>query len=139
MLSMRKKHSFPIFLFLWWGLLLFAWVGATAQQAPAMSVTGAVLNEKGDALEGVTVVAENTASHERFSVMTDGKGLFAFNRLVGNEKYDFTFSSIGYEANSFKGFVVNQQGRKNTLLIRMREKKSELNEVVVTALGVRKE
>jgi len=135
----KKQSLLRLRLFLWSTLLLFVWQEATSQQASDVNVTGTVLNGKGEALEGVTVLAENAASHERFFAMTDPKGVFAFNRLFADQQYDFTFSSIGYEVNSLKGFIVKGQGRKNTLLIRLMEKRNELNEVVVTALGVRKD
>jgi len=131
---MRKKIN----RFLWLALLMIIGQPVFSQQAAA-DVTGAVLSEKGEFLEGVTVRAENATSHEHYTAITDGKGVFSFSRLSVEGKYDFTFSMVGYEPGNQKNFVVKQQGQKNTLLIRLKERNSELNEVVVTALGVRKE
>jgi len=131
---MRKKIN----RFLWLAFLVLIGQPLFSQQVTA-DVTGAVLSEKGEFLEGVTVRAENASSHERYTAVTDGKGVFSFKGLSVEGKYDFTFSMIGYESGSQKNFVVKQQGQKNSLLMRLKEKSSELNEVVVTALGVRKE
>ena len=131
---MRKKIN----RILWFILLVLIGQPAFSQQVTA-DVTGAVLSEKGEYLEGVTVLAENAVSHEHYSAMTDGKGVFSFRGLSVEGKYNFTFSMIGYESGSQKNFVVKSEGQKNSLLIRLKERNSELNEVVVTALGVRKE
>src|SRR6202022_2054264 len=131
---MRKKING----ILWLVLLVLIGQPAFSQQVTA-DVTGAVLSEKGEFLEGVTVQAENASSHEHYSAMTDAKGVFSFRGLSVEGKYDFTFSMVGYEPGSQRNFVVKQQGQKNSLLIRLKERNSELNEVVVTALGIRKE
>src|SRR6266704_2878560 len=131
---MRKKINRV----LWLVLLVLIGQPAFSQQPPS-EVTGAVLSEKGEYLEGVTVLAENAATHEHYSATTDGKGVFSFKGLAVEGKYNFTFSMIGYEPGNQKNFVVKPEGQKDSLLIRLRERSSELNEVVVTALGVRKE
>ncbi|GGB00035.1 SusC/RagA family TonB-linked outer membrane protein [Puia dinghuensis] len=130
-----KRHKLPSLLCLF--LLLFA-VRSMAQQGTT-DVTGTVMSEKGEILEGVSVDARDTMTHEHYSAMTDSKGVFVFSHLSVAGKYDFTFSFVGYESDVYKGFVVKQDGQKNTLLIRLHERKNELNEVVVTALGVRKD
>lgn len=135
---MRKQILRRLPLFLWVAILALAGHQVLAQQVIS-DVTGTVMSEKGDVLEGVTVKAQNTISHDHYSAVTDSKGVFVFNRLSAGEKYDFTFSSVGFEVTVYKDFVVKQQGHRNSLLIRMKERKNELNEVVVTALGIRKE
>ena len=135
---MKEQFRKRLRLFLWLSLLLLAGQGSIAQQTPA-DLTGTVLSEKGELLEGVTVEARGITTHERYSAVTDSKGVFVFSHLQAEDKYDLSFSSVGYEAGVYKAFAVRQPGQKNSLLIRLREKKNELNEVVVTALGVKKE
>jgi len=112
--------------------------GLYAQQRPVAEVRGTVLTERGEALAGVTVQAGNGDSREKYSAVTDDRGTFIVRRLVIGVKYDFSFSSVGFQPGMYKGFVVAQQEETNNILIRLKEKNSELNEVVVTALGIRR-
>ncbi|WP_276483050.1 SusC/RagA family TonB-linked outer membrane protein [Paraflavitalea pollutisoli] len=118
-------------------LLLFN-VAAFAQSTVAVS--GTVLTEKGETLQAVTVLAtrRSDAARKPLSAFTNDNGIFTFPQLVMGEIYDFTFSSVGYETQSLRGFTVKQAGKSNTLLIRLRGKSEALNEVVVTALGIKK-
>jgi len=118
-------------------LCLCSWQ-AQAQQ-PTASVTGTVLTEKGELMEGVTVKAQDVATHENYTTVTDSKGLFEFKRLPANSKYNISFSFLGYEDGIYKDFVVKSSGKTNTLLVRLKQKASQIDEVVVTALGIRKE
>ena len=109
-----------------------------AQEPSVSEVTGSVLTEKGETLPGVTVQAGNIDTHESYSAVTDDKGFFVIRRLIVGHKYDFSFSSVGYQQGSYKGFVVRQAGQNNTVSIHLKERNSELNEVVVTALGIKR-
>lgn len=108
-------------------------------QGQAVIVTGTVLSEKGEVLPGVTVQAKMPDSKENHIAVTDGNGVFEFKNLKVDVHYDFSFTFIGYEAGYYKDYAVKGGGQKNTLLIRLKEKNSALSEVVVTALGVKKE
>ncbi|MFL9483628.1 SusC/RagA family TonB-linked outer membrane protein [Chitinophagaceae bacterium LWZ2-11] len=119
-------------------ILLFANRQVFAQQ-PVAGVTGTVLTDKGEVLPGVTVYVQNVKTHEHYTASTDDKGVFTFKKLTVENKYDFSFSSVGYEQGVYKDFVVKQQAETNTILIRLKQKVNEINEVVVTALGVKKE
>ena len=99
-------------------------------------VTGTVLTEKGELLQGATVVAYNTATNTRAYSVTDDNGVFLFRKLTVGSKYDFSFSFLGYEPGEFKGFVVKQASQRNSIMVRLREKNAVLGQVVVTALGI---
>ncbi len=133
---MKKTRSGTICLWVL-SLLLFN-VAAFAQSTVAVS--GTVLTEKGETLQAVTVLAtrRSDAARKPLSAFTNDNGIFTFPQLVMGEIYDFTFSSVGYETQSLRGFTVKQAGKSNTLLIRLRGKSEALNEVVVTALGIKK-
>ena len=123
---------------LWVLLLLSCSVATFAQET--VPVSGTVLTEKGEVLQAVTVSAtrRSDSSRQAISAFTNEKGIFTFPQLKIGEVYDFSFSSIGYETQFQKGFTVKQAGNSNTLLIRLRSRMQDLNEVVVTALGIRK-
>lgn len=106
----------------------------------SVQVRGTVLTEKGEKLEAVTVLAKrrSDATGRALTSMTNELGVFTFEQLKAGETYDFTFSSVGYETQSYKGFTVRAGGKANALQIRLNSKTGDLNEVVVTALGIRK-
>lgn len=135
-LTMKRRRS-DILLLSALFLLLF---NVTAFAQETVAVSGTVLTEKGDVLQAVTVIATHRAENSRqtFTAITNEKGIFTFPQLKLGEIYDLTFSSIGYETQVHKGFVVKQAGKSNTLLIRLKSKAKDLNEVVVTALGIKK-
>ncbi len=98
-------------------------VTLSAQQKP---VTGTVLSDEGSPMPGVTIRVKGTT---RFA-QTDAKGHFSIQASPG-ETLEFTF--IGYERQEV---VV---GTSSTLQIGMRTSQSSLNEIVVTAMGIKKE
>jgi TonB-linked SusC/RagA family outer membrane protein len=119
-------------------LLLLCSTQLFAQVAGKVDVTGTVLTDKGGMLEGVTIQAKNVSEggKEILTAVSDAKGVFVFRQLNVNDKYDFEFSSVGYETGHYKGFVAKDGSQTNTILIRLKESSKELNEVVVTALGI---
>lgn len=120
----------------WYCLLLLVTQHAFAQDDIDGSVTGTVMSEKGDLLEGVTVQASQLAGNATFTALTDAKGIFVFKQLVPGNKYDFSFSFVGYENAFYKAYTVKKAGQKNSLLIRLTGKSNQLDEVVVTGQGI---
>lgn len=116
-------------------LLLLMVQQSFAQEATGVEVTGTVMSEKGDLLEGVTVQARRTTGSETFTVATNEKGIFIFKKMAPGHKYDFSFSFVGYENAFYKAYTVKEAGQKNTLLIRLTGKNNQLDEVVVTGQG----
>lgn len=100
-------------------------------------VRGTVLSMRGAALAGVTVTATERSTGRVYSTITDSSGDFVFHEFRTGEKYDFQFSTVGYEKNEFPGFIVKGKG-KNTLMIRLVEKNSILEDVVVVGYGTQK-
>src|SRR6056297_354470 len=115
---MNKK----IFSFLTLVSLLF-FQGLVAQNT---TVSGTVSDASGVPLPGVNVVEKGTSN----GTSTDFDGNYVIN--VGSNA-TLVFSSLGYET---KEVSVNGQTSINTTLA---DGASELDEVVVTALGIRKE
>ncbi|WP_207514350.1 SusC/RagA family TonB-linked outer membrane protein [Longitalea luteola] len=138
MRSTIKKRRSGIFLL---PVVVLLFLQATAFAQEMAEVSGTVLTEKGEVLPAVSVMAMSRTGNPRqkVSAFTNDKGVFTFPQLTIGEVYDLTFSSVGYATSNYKGFTVKQAGRANTLLIRLKSKTDDLDEVVVTSLGIKRE
>lgn len=130
----KMRHGFLLLILVFTGFQLQA-------QSTVADVTGSVLTEKGEVLQGVTIIARKQGAtvNESLSATTNEKGVFLFKQLQVGSKYNFSFSYVGYEDGNQNGFVVKQQGQTNAILIRLKEKNDRLDEVVVTALGIKRQ
>ncbi|MBO9155312.1 SusC/RagA family TonB-linked outer membrane protein [Chitinophaga sp. GCM10012297] len=91
------------------------------------AITGTVLSEEGTPMPGVTV--RISGSNSRFA-QTDVKGYFSIQASPG-EVLEFSF--IGYET------IRVTVGANATVNLSMKLSESALSEVVVTAMGIKKE
>ena len=90
-------------------------------------VKGRVLDEKdGQPLPGVSIINDQ----RKVLAVTNNEGAFSLNVPKGSE---ITFNMLGYTASKR---VVNSNDEK--LIISLQESLNELNEVVVTALGIKR-
>ncbi len=88
-----------------------------------VTITGTVKDEKGDAMEGVSVSIKDTKK----TVLTNAEGYYKID--VPNKKVILIFSYVGY-VNTEKGL-----GATNTLDVAMKLEVSSLNDVVVIGYG----
>lgn len=135
----NSRLSFTAIIF--FCVFLLAVTQTFSQQAVPVQVTGTVSTEKGELLQGVTVLAKNVSSKaaQSLTAITNEKGVFSFNQLTPGEKYDFSFSFVGYENAEYRNFTVRQGAQNNALRVSLTEKDDKLAEVVVTALGISRE
>jgi TonB-linked SusC/RagA family outer membrane protein len=91
-----------------------------------ITVRGQVTDASSVPLSNVTVQIKGSA----FAIVTDGNGNFS---ITADEKAILVFSSIGYSSQE------EPVNRRTTINITLQENKKQLNEVVVTALGIKKE
>lgn len=96
--------------------------------AQAQTVTGKVIDANGVPLIGVNVLVKNTST----GTVTDFDGQYQL-QIGGQSNATLTFSYIGYETKE-----VLVEG-KTVINVTLNESTSALDEVVVTALGIRKE
>lgn len=99
----------------------------TMQQAKAETVTGVVTDVSGDAIIGASVVVKGTSN----GTITDLNGRYSLANVP--EKAVLEFSYIGMQKQD-----VNVAG-KTVINITLREDAQALDEVVVTALGLKRE
>ncbi|MGC4035578.1 MAG: SusC/RagA family TonB-linked outer membrane protein [Chitinophagaceae bacterium] len=106
-----------------------------AQDNRTADVTGTVVNEKGEILQGATVQATNVSSKHVIAAVTDENGVFLFRKLAVGNKYNFSVSFLGYEQQLVSEYEVSGT-EKNSLTVKLKEKNAVLGQVVVTALGI---
>lgn len=100
--------------------------GSVEQQQPGYNVKGKVRDVKGEPLIGVSVKGKTTSG-----AITDMDGNYSLRVQKGEM---LTFSYVGYCS---KTIVVKGDGRAIDIVLA--EDTKQLNEVVVTALGIKKE
>lgn len=93
-------------------------------QTAAQAVKGKVVDAKGEGIPGVNVMVKGTTT----GTSTDIEGVFELNNVPANAQLVVSF--IGY-----KSAEINVGGR-NEIAITLEEDIAQLNEVVVTALGI---
>ncbi|MBD2752694.1 SusC/RagA family TonB-linked outer membrane protein [Spirosoma validum] len=112
-------------------LLLFlgAWIVCAASPSFALDreVTGTITDEKGNDLAGATVTIKGTTR----GTNTDGSGRYRIT--VPDNNVVLVFSYIGYAAQEIT------VGNQSIINVKLNPGDVNLNEVVVTALGVSKE
>lgn len=91
------------------------------------TITGQLLDENGEPLIGANVVVKG----QNTGVITDIDGNYSIE--VSGENPELCFSYIGYEPQTVK------VGDKTTLVISLIPDTNTLNEVVVTALGIKRD
>jgi hypothetical protein len=104
--------------------LLFCSLGIFSQ---AKTIKGTVLDVSGYGLPGVNVVVKGTTT----GTMTDVEGGFSFDVETGAKT--LVFSSIGYKTKEI------EIGEKTNFKVTLEEDAVGLDEVVVTALGIKRE
>lgn len=104
-------------------MMFFTFLTSNAQEK---KITGKVLSQSGKAIEGASVQAK---SSKRISI-TDVSGNFSL--LIDNSDTEVTVKSLGYIT---KNFTINGTNLSITLVYETKE----IQEVVVTALGIKKD
>lgn len=130
---MIQKYNFqqmvnPIFTFVVIGLMVAILPSALADGKLDKSVTGKVTSsEDGQGIPGVNVVIKGLQE----GTITDIEGNYTIN--VADENSVLVFSFVGYDTRE------ELVGNRNVVDIRLSENVEQLSEVVVTALGIKRE
>lgn len=97
--------------------------------AQSQAVSGLVKDAKGEGLPGVNVILKGTSQ----GTVTDGAGHYSLSVPANRAGATLVFSFVGYKSQEAP------VGEQNTLNVTLGEDQQELNEIVVTALGIKKE
>ena len=108
-------------------VLLMCITVSFAQTNGSITVTGTVVDEKGESIIGATVQVEGTTN----GVITDIDGKYSVR--VENDKSTLRFSFVGLVP------VVEQVKGRRIINVVLKSDTEGLDEVVVTALGIKKE
>ncbi|MFA6056832.1 MAG: SusC/RagA family TonB-linked outer membrane protein [Taibaiella sp.] len=117
-------------------LLSIGYVQVYAQTKSAVS--GIVQDERGESLPGATVTLSNTDNKFNATALTNSDGLFSFTNVPLGKGYTILVSYMGYDSQLLPDYNL-EGGEQQSMVIKLKAKKSNLNEVVVTALGIKKE
>ncbi|HTE28200.1 SusC/RagA family TonB-linked outer membrane protein [Flavitalea sp.] len=100
-------------------------------------VKGIVSNSSSAPLSGVSVVLRNTNTNFTSGTSTDSSGTFIFSGLPAGGPYSFSFSAVGYEAQTLSGYNIREQITLS-LVVQMKSTSETLNDVVVVGYGSQK-
>lgn len=93
-------------------------------------VKGAVQNERGEFLPGVSVKAIQVNGGQSVTTSTNSQGLFHFQNLVERGGYQFVFSAVGFQADTLSGFVIEAR-KPLSLSVKLQQSSVKLDEVVI--------
>ncbi len=105
-----------------------------AQTTISTNVSGTVTTETGELLNGVSVKITSTDNKTTVAATTNEKGIFTITTLKVGTAYNFTFNYVGYETGYVKAFTI-KEGNGNSLLVRLKQTASTLDQVVVVGYG----
>lgn len=134
MLQFKRQliKSLAVALVLVFMLITTGWAQHAAGNA---DVFGTVTSQNEELLAGVTVNVRLADGKTVANARTDSSGIFRINGLTTGETYSFYFSYVGYEGSSINVFRVK---KSNSIFIRMKQLPSSLDNVVVTALNMKR-
>lgn len=117
-----------------WITIALLLLSSLSRAQHSTQLKGTVISESGELLNGVTVIYSLSDGKQRQATLTDEKGVFIINDLKSGNKYNLTFSHVGYEEHKLLNYLVNT-GDNNSVLIRLKPAVSSLNDVVVIGYG----
>lgn len=112
-------------------------VGSTFAQEGA-SVTGIVKDVQGNTIPGVSVKISALLPVFNTNVSTNLNGIFSVSQLPSGGPYSFTFSSIGFISKVLDGYKITDND-KLSISVAMERDTETLDDVVITALGIKRE
>ncbi|MBE8714460.1 SusC/RagA family TonB-linked outer membrane protein [Sphingobacterium hungaricum] len=118
------------------GMLLSTYIAASAQ-SPILT-TGKVITIDGKGLPGATVKFVNAQNNELVTeISADEDGVFQINSLSDKIVYNIYAQHVGFHQEAILNFVVSAN-KTNSILIRLKDDQSEIDEVVVVGYGTQK-
>jgi TonB-linked SusC/RagA family outer membrane protein len=117
-------------------LMLGGALSASAQNVTS-SVKGLVESSLGRPIPGASVLLKNNQTNFVAGTDTDSAGMFRFTNVPPGESYSFTFTSVGFQEQTLSGYTI-QQGSSLSIVVKMVETTSTLDQVVVIGYGTSK-
>ena len=114
------------------GLSAMLFVVPAFAQITTSSLAGRVVDQNGEPVPGVAVVAVHTPSGTQYGVITNTDGRYTVNGMRTGGPYTVEISSLGYETSTYAGITL-QLGETYSLNATINEESLNLGEVVVIA------
>ena len=105
-LSKNKPFKSAFFLF----VALFLSIQAFSQGTDA-TITGKILDEKGEAIPGVSVRIKNESTGFQTGAISNVQGEYQFQQLPLGKPYTISISFVGYQTQIFSDYALNQGDR----------------------------
>ncbi|AYD48655.1 SusC/RagA family TonB-linked outer membrane protein [Arachidicoccus soli] len=117
------------------GLMTFlAGVSLNTYAQSLVKVQGTVLSESGKTLQAVSIRAVDLQDKKASLQLSDSAGRFVFKNLQEEHHYNLYFTYVGYNDDSITNFVI-RKGEVNSILMRLKEDKTALQDVVIVGYG----
>ncbi|PZP43465.1 MAG: SusC/RagA family protein [Pseudopedobacter saltans] len=132
MMKKLKQHAF---------LTAFLLLGCTTimRAQERVNVTGKVLADNGTELDGTQITILNVRTNTKTSALSDSSGSFQIDNLLSGEKYTLFFNHVGYLKDSLSNLLFSTTERNNLLVRLKQDSKTALDNIVVTALGIKRQ
>ena len=118
-------------------LIAFVLMNLVVRAQVSSQVKGIVRNENNELLAGVSVIVRNTKNNFTAGTTTDSSGVFSFANLPAGGPYSFNITSVGYEPQTL-GVYNTQENTVLSLVVKLKELTSALEQVVVVGYGAQK-
>lgn len=123
---------------IWLLLISQLCIGSLLAQNAHPAAIGIIKSNNNEILSHVMVRVENADNTVLANAVTNDKGIFTFAKLPAGGPYRFIFTHIGYTTDTLKGYTINDSS-KLSLSVVLKKKVEELEQVLVTALGIKRE
>jgi hypothetical protein len=120
----KSKHLTAMLLFLFVTLIIYG------QGATTSALTGRIVDAKGQAMPGATILAIHVPSGTQYGALTNNEGFFTIQGMRPGGPYKIEVSFVGYSKKTFTDISL-LLGEAYTLKTELVESASELGEVIV--------
>ncbi len=118
------------------GLLSTSYLLANAQQNA--SINGVIKDETGKPIPSATVTIRNATSGMKKTTTSRPDGTFSLDQIPAGQGYQISVSSIGFKSRELLDYTITERD-KLAINISLESSAQNLQEVVVTALGIKRE
>ncbi|MEA5405001.1 carboxypeptidase-like regulatory domain-containing protein [Arcicella sp. DC2W] len=101
-------------------------------QGTDATISGKVLDEKGEFVPGVTIRVRNESTGFQTGTVTNEKGEYYLQQLPLGRPYSISFSFVGYQTQKLSNYALNQ-GDKLKIDTKLVQGNTQLSEVTVSA------
>lgn len=102
------------------------------------SINGIVRDPNGNVISGATVTLKNDNTNFKRSTTSNAEGNFNFENVPEGKQYQITVNALGYKSKVLSNYNITAKD-KIAISIALDETTENIDEVVVTALGIKRD